>query len=423
MSDKYYVSVPGSSRAPPGFSPFNPALFKDAVECLCGMFYGDVENMVVMFLLHNHNVAYPDQQIAEGLNLAVKQVRGALDASLCRDHIVEMENPQVRGESSRHAKPGSSMNWYRLSPNVICASIYRLQQVRRQLQEQLARWQMAEEFNCDKCNRVFDTLRAISLVGADGLFHCDICDRELTATNNKDKKAEVESRILRATQQLSGLERRLELCRGMYIPRPMVVKKTMLEKIRAERAKEEAAMENHTGPSVSSGVQEIFGNAGEWKPQAIGPSPNQSSAFGKTAVVAPSWLNTESTTTKIEVVNHNKDQVKKRPAEDSFDKEAFERVKRQELAREAEKLKHFDVTRLPGAQEVMAQRSVKAELKAEEPSSGDKPDVMVTVAGVKYKLSVVRQRDDLQDKMTDEEYERYDDEVQKLLSAGGGTIS
>ncbi|KAF4684336.1 hypothetical protein FOZ60_007963 [Perkinsus olseni] len=39
MSDKYYVSVPGSLKAPPGFSPFNPALFKDAVECLCGMFY------------------------------------------------------------------------------------------------------------------------------------------------------------------------------------------------------------------------------------------------------------------------------------------------------------------------------------------------------------------------------------------------
>ncbi|KAF4668633.1 hypothetical protein FOZ61_006099 [Perkinsus olseni] len=421
MSDKYYVSVPGSLKAPPGFSPFNPALFKDAVECLCGMFYGDVENMVVMFLLHNHNVAYPDQQIAEGLNLAVKQVRGALDASLCRDHVVEMENPQ--GESSRHAKPGSSMNWYRLSPNVICSSIYRLQQVRRQLQEQLARWQMAEEFNCDKCNRVFDTLRAISLVGADGLFHCDICDRELTATNNKDKKAEVESKILRATQQLSGLERRLELCRGMYVPRPMVVKKTMLEKIRAERAKEEAAMENNAngGPSVSSGVQEIFGNAGEWKPQANVPSPNQSSSFGKTAVAAPSWLNAESTTTKIEldsIVNHNKDQVKKRPAEDTFDKEAFERVKRQELAREAEKLKHFDVTRLPGAQEVMAQRPMKAELK-EEPAS-HKADVMVTVAGVRYKLSVVRERDDLQDQMTDEEYQRYDEEVQKLLAAAGG---
>jgi transcription initiation factor IIE alpha subunit len=183
------------------------------------LFYSDLDILVCNFLLENLEIsAFTDQQIADALNLTQKQVRATLESRLIKDHLVEAEFPS--------SNSNASSAWYRISPNIVIVSEFRLSRVISSLEQRYAELKETSMFVCPKCQRCYDLLRVISV----SHFHCEVClDEELIQEDGKSMKSDLEIKLKKFHVEIRSLRDLLDSVRNMYIPRPIIVKKSVVK--------------------------------------------------------------------------------------------------------------------------------------------------------------------------------------------------
>ncbi len=389
------MSIPDPTPAPEGFQPFRKYQFIDLVRIILCAFYDDPEILVANFLLES-DVAFTDQQIAEALSLPQRQVRSILEARLCKDYITEAEIPNVGSQTpGTQTLPymGGSSAWYRINPNVLSATWYRLTQTERKIVDRLKSVQETESYVCQRCGgREFDSLRAVSLFSStDGLFHCDICDDVLHMRQNKQLRERTEDLLHAFRTQFESIKERLESMSKMFVPRPIVIKKTVHEKL-LEQARSEAA----TGSSDHGRAG--FANLSA----AVNSTISSSSLTTRIAPsAAPEWIREaqQVVTGKSEVTMVEED------ISSSFEKADVKRLKVEDLS----------FGRVSGHQDVKTIiESATTITKKEEIIESKAEIVRVKVAGVEYDIEEVRENEALIEMMTDEEYMSYDTLLQSL---------
>ena len=347
----------------------------DIVRNILCSFYDDGEIMVANFLLEG-DCAYTDQQIAESLGLPQRQVRSILEARLCKDYITEAEIPSSGGHIPGHQFSGGSSAWYRISPDIINATWYRLTQTEKAIHDKLKSVQESESYLCTRCVREFDALRAVSLYsGEDGLFHCDICEDVLQMRDNRSLREEVERTLSKFYEGFETLKEKLESLTKMYIPRHIVIKKTVHEKLLLEMVRKESNPEI-SGKRTFAQFQSAISNLSE-------------STLREASSSAPSWI-----------------------------KEAQGGVKREEkvVVTSPLPLPSMVVKTEPILPSTKDLHTILAtsQTKKEETEVSNLDDVSITVAGTPYSLGDVRENDSLIERMTDEEYSIFDKLMQQL---------
>jgi transcription initiation factor IIE alpha subunit len=397
-----------------GFTPFRKDIFIDIVRSLLCAFYDDGEIIVANFLLEG-DVAYTDQQIAESLGIPQRQVRSILEARLCKDFIAEAEIPsagQMGGQTggAQGMSYGGGSAWYRICPDVLNVAWFRLSLTEKALLEKLKSVQESESYICHRCGgREFDSLRAVSLFNqSDGMFHCDICDDILTVRENKMIREEVEKLLHKFNSKFEPFKARLESLRRMYIPRHIVIKKTVYEKM-LETAREQGVP---MPGSVGSDQNRFAGFKRDFTQFASALSnlttQGMTSAGGRVgqAISAPEWIReaqtggtaSEPRSTGVEEIAEI---IQSSRVQSGMKKEEIA-VKVEAKSTLSESVKSIIESASSGIQPA----------KKEEPMTG--ADVTVFVGGIGYPLSEVRDIDNLIERMTDEEFTRYDQLIQRI---------
>jgi len=382
----------------------------DIVRALLCAFYDDNEILVANFLVEG-DVAYTDQQIAETLGIPQRQVRSILEARLCKDFITEAEIPsagQLGGQTggAQGMSYGGGSAWYRICPDILNVAWFRLSQTEKSILDKLKSVQESESYICHRCGgREFDSLRAVSLFNqADGMFHCDICDDILTVRENKGIREEVEKLLHTFNAKYEPFKGRLESLRRMYIPRHIVIKKTVYEKM-LETAREQGI----PMPGSSDNVQNRFAGFKRDFTQfasALSNLTTQGMSVGRVSQAsAPEWIrqaqtgsgSVESRSTRMEDVAE-------------IISSAGPILKKEEVAIKIEAKSSISDSVKSIIESAALGTSIVA--KKEEPSTD--ADYTVFVGGVGYPLSEVRDNDSMIERMTDEEFTRYDQLIQSI---------
>jgi transcription initiation factor IIE alpha subunit len=391
-----------------GSTPFRKDIFVDVVRSILCSFYDDDEIMVANFLLEG-DIAYTDQQISESIGVPQRQVRATLEARLCKDFITEAEIPsagQVGGQAGgvQGMGFGGGSAWYRISPDVLNVTWYRLTQTEKAIVDKLKSLQESESYICHRCGgREFDSLRAVSLFSQqDGLFHCDICEDILNVRENKAMREEIEKIQNIFHTNFEPLKARLESLRKMYIPRHIVLKKTIYEKM-LEDAKKSGLLFGESGSSghgerfmgfkrdftqfanvlsnltTTSGVQQPFtASAPSWIREAQGQGVNRETSIEASAVFSVATNSVKKDQESVVVLAKT------------------ESVVTTDVKTIIESSGHFGGT------------------KKEEVTEKSNFDHPVSVGGQMYPISQVRNNDSLIERMTDDEYVRFDELIQRL---------
>ena len=396
--DRYYVSIPDPTPTPEGLNPFRKEQFIELVRAILCSFYDDSEIMVCNFLLES-NIAHTDQQIGECLGLPQRQVRAVLEARLCKDLITEAEVPNAgvqNGGAQANPYVGGGAAWYRINPNVLSATWYRLTQTERAIKERLNSVQETESYICARCGgREFDSLRAVALYSeSDGLFHCDICEDVLILRENKQIREDMEALLSAFYQKFEGLKERLESMSKMFIPRPIVIKKTVHERLLEQgRQSEETRSEYRNDFSqLNAAVNSLV---------AFGSAVNRAAPSA-----APEWIRQAqnvgagSASMSLEPVLENTGSM------NSEDYLAVKRPKLEEREVVVAPVEEIDIKTVI--------ESVHSLAKKEEKEEPAREDSMVTVGGVLYSLEEVRSNESLIERMTDHEYTIFDNLIQSM---------
>jgi transcription initiation factor IIE alpha subunit len=355
--------------------------------------------MVTNFLLES-DIAHTDQQIAESLGLAQRQVRAILEARLCKDFITEAETPNSgvqNGGAQGNPYIGGGSAWYRICPDVLSAAWYRLTQTERALLERLKSVQEIESYVCSRCGgREFDSLRAVSLYSqTDGLFHCDICEDVLQIRENKIVREKTEALLSAFHCLFEPVKEKLESMSRMFVPRPIVIKKTVHEKL-LEQARTEEAQRSGMGHDARKDFSHLSAALSNF-------SSVDSLAARSTPAESPEWIREAQSLGGSLSLKHSFDSglVKEMKSEDVFVKKA----------------KLEDKTVITPLMPVDIKTVIEAAhslSKKEEIDDKSRLDENVLVSGITYSLQEVRNNDLLIDRMTDQEYEAYDRLVQRL---------
>ena len=421
--DRYYVSIPDPNPTPDGtsihnklpyflgFTPFRKDIFVDIVRALLCAFYDDNEIIVANFLLEG-DVAYTDQQIAESIGIPQRQVRSILEARLCKDFITEAEIPsagQLGGQTggAQGMSYGGGSAWYRICPDVLNVSWYRLSLTEKAILDKLKSVQESESYICHRCGgREFDSLRAVSLFNqADGMFHCDICDDILTIRENKAIREEVEKLLHSFNAKFEPFKGRLESFRRMYIPRHIVIKKTVYEKM-LETAREQGIPmpgSSDSGQSRFAGFKRDFTQfasaLSNLTAQGMSATPGRASQAS-----APEWIRQAQTGAgTVESGSTRLDDVAE------IISSARPVLKKEEIAVKIEAKSSISESVKSIIESAAGGISIA---KKEEPNV--ETDVTVFVGGIGYPLSEVRDNDTMIERMTDEEFTRYDQLIQSI---------
>ena len=384
MSERFWVSAPDpnvlQNSFPSGFKPFRRELFTEFVHTLLALFYGDTESLIVSFLLeHVDRAAFTDQQIAETLKLPQRQVKSTLETRLIKDFVIEAEYPTGQ---TINATAGSSGGWFRINPNILIATVFRLTKCEKTLLNKLVETKQSENYTCKRCGRVYDLLRTVSVCH----FFCEVCDNsELEPEDNRSLKLKYEGLLSQMNSTLRPLREVLHRCDGMYVPRPIVVRRS-LQKEAEELGKRE---EEHKGDSVRNFLSADH----SWTPQAAQTQKKQERQVAQ----APEWLKTDQSVSVSAAIDLN--QVPQRA-------ENLEDIKL--TAARLLKASHS----APDLSTLLLKQNVAKKEEVDE-------DVTVLVQGQSYSLRDVRSDDNLLERMTDEEYQVYDGLLQQRLKLQG----
>jgi transcription initiation factor IIE alpha subunit len=389
--DRYYVSIPDPNPTPEGFQTFRKDQFSDLVRGILCAFYDDGEIMVANFLLES-DIAHTDQQIAEALGLPQRQVRAILEARLCKDFVTEVEIPNVgpqTGGAQNVAYMGASSAWYRISPNVLSATWYRLTQTERKMMDRLKSVQENESYVCMRCGgREFDSLRAVSLYSsADGLFHCDICEDILQMRQNKQIREQTENLLSQFRDHFEPVKERLESMSKMCIPRPIVIKKTVHEKL-LEQSR------STNGGTGNAPLRADFNQLNAALTASI-----STHVVRERETAGPEWI---------------------REAQNFGESET---IVRSTSVNTSQVIPGLPAVKRPKLEEVVIKTNVETDIKSLIKSAtnvGKKEEeskievVRVMVGGREYEVEEIRGNEALIDQMTDEEYTQYDALIQSL---------
>ena len=392
--ERYYISIPDPTPTPEGFQAFRKDQFVDIVRIILCSFYDDPEVLVANFLLESE-IAFTDQQIAEVLSLPQRQVRAILEARLCKDFITEAEVPNVGSQapgSQTLPYAGGSSAWYRINPNILSATWYRLTQTERGMMDKLKSVQESESYICQRCGgREFDSLRAVSLFSStDGLFHCDICDDVLHMRQNKQLRERTESLLSQFRTQFESIKERLESMNKMFVPRPIVIKKTVHEKLLEQSKAAEAGM---GGDQSRLGFSNLS--------SAVNSSIAMSSlADRREPAAAPEWIREAQ-----QVVTGGSHSMSS-----DLNVPGVGRVETKRI-----RIDNVNVGIVSSQQDVKTIIESAANLTKKEEIKEIKVDsIRVTVAGMEHDLEEVKGNESLIERMTDEEYMSYDTLLQSL---------
>ena len=380
--------------------------------------------MVANFLLEG-DVAYTDQQIAESLGIPQRQARAILEARLCKDFVTEAEIPsagQLGGQmgGAQGMSYGGGSAWYRICPDVLNVAWYRLTLTEKAILEKLKSVQESESYICHRCGgREFDSLRAVSLFNqSDGMFHCDICDDILTVRENKAIRDEVEKQLHAFQTKFESFKGRLESLRRMYIPRHIVIKKTVYEKM-LETAREQgitpSAFSQAGGADGSSsraaGFKRDFTQFASALSNLTAEGITSSASMGRvTQASAPEWIrqaqNAGTIGSSVTDTSMTADQ-----GNEMIPSIVSRIIKKEEIAVKMES-KTGDVVESVKSIIESAAASSFMTTKKEEPVLTE--DITVLVGGMGYPLSEVRDNDAMIERMTDEEFTQYDKLIQSI---------
>ena len=265
--------------------------------------------------------------------------------------------------------------------------------------------QESESYICHRCGgREFDSLRAVSLFNQqDGMFHCDICEDILTVRENKAMREEIEKIQNVFHTKFEPLKARLESMRKMYIPRHIVLKKTVYEKMLEDAKKGASGSDLTSGSSDGrfSGFKRDFTQFASVLTAVSGTGSG--GARQPFTAAAPSWIRDA--------------QVPSPPGisrEMSIDTSTVFTVgssiaKKEEPVVVITAKSEIDVkTIIESSNFGVAKKEERVESMKEE------EDFQVSVAGTLYPLGDVRNNDSLIEQMTDEEYVKFDQLIQRL---------
>lgn len=346
--------------------PFDSSLFGRWMRMLLVSFYNDDE-IVVANLLYHRAVMLKDTVLAKMLNLPERQVRQILETRLVPDCIVE-RTLEGTGERMR--------TFYRISPTAAAVAAKRLQM----LEDSLAS-KTEECYHCFKCNRVYDSLQAISLTGnksGSGFsFFCEDCDQELTSGTADDAvKHERLQRFRLQCKDLLLLTKDVEAMAGPQFSHEAKVKQTEnVKDPQKTTAMLTASNPASVDPSIQSARQVPDPSTNLWFQQEILGSQD---TFSATSAAVSKRLQEPSEASGIDI----------QQVLDSS-QQSRSRVLEERLLR--------------------SQASLSEDCKVQIAE-----EVMVTVQGLPYSLVKVLEDEDLQDKMTDEEYQRFVDADREL---------
>jgi transcription initiation factor IIE alpha subunit len=393
--DRYYISIPDPTPTPEGFQAFRKDAFIEIVRVVLCAFYEDQEIIVANYLLES-DIAHTDQQISEALALPQRQVRSVLEGRLSRDLITEAEVPNSGAQSSGSQiipYAGTTSAWYRINPNILSATWYRLTQTERKVLERLKSVQETESYVCIRCGgREFDSLRAVSLFSdTDGLFHCDICEDILQVRQNRQLRERMENLHVEFRTQFETIKERLESMNKMFVPRPIVIKRSVHEKL----------LEQGRELTASLGTSQQERSSFSHLSAALNASISFSSGENRVGISqAPEWI-------------REAQQMGSQGETGSFPKSEF--VKVEELPGSKRlRVDNLGFELLSDHKDVKSIISSALSAKKEEPVEPKSEMTLINIGGVQYDLEEVRSNEALIDRMTDAEYTIFDGLLQSF---------
>ena len=331
------------------------------------MFYSDTEILVADAILESiDKAALTEQNLIDQTHLSQRQVKATLE-KLARDLITEVEYPAATGSA-----------WYRINPNCILAAKWRADKIEREIVARARQAKESELFKCETCGREYDLLRAISAgAGSEGFF-CETCpNSELKGEDNRVLRAKLESQAQRLHGVLAPLRSCMQRCDKMYIPRPVVVRRSVQKEVEAMEAKQEEIMALQL--------------------QRNRPALPKAEAKGLDVVVeAPEWI-TSTDQRPLQPLDH----VKPESVVSGFS---------------AKPLSSFGIKNEPIAYSILLPAAAPLEriIIAQSAKKEEQEDFTVMVGGREYSFREVQANDALVDKMTDAEFERYDQLVVRI---------
>jgi len=353
---------------------FDKGLLGRWLHMLLVAFYND-EEAVVADLLYQRAALVRDTAIAQVLGLPDRQVRQALERRLVPDFIVER---QIEGMGKQ------TRSYYRISPSAVLATARKLQM----LEDTLA--QMTnEEYHCPKCSRTYDSMQAMSLTrrqdksdsGGSLAFMCEECDEELTVIHaNSQVQYDRLHRFRSQCRDLLLLTRQLK---DMPIPHfaqqeerdKMRIKAGTLPNMQTVGMDSNAPSKCSSASSITTGLEHRSSRQTPWDEwfhqEILGSNPRAGSTRDASALPSSGLSSEEGSNMLQEAVRHA----------------------RQRLSDEVQQ--HMEDAR----------RKAAGANSCDAPTSA--ADISVLVQGKAYSLEQVRADEDLQDSMTDEEYQKF----------------
>lgn len=362
------ASIPPSriqkTRTPPApddqaGQEFDAGRFRKWLRLLLVSFYSDEEAVLADFLCGRATLM-KDTVLARSLNLPERQVRQLLEARLVPDCLIEK---RVEGTGAQ------LQTFYRISPISIAVAAKRLQVL-----ENTLAGKVQETYMCSKCSRVYTSLEALSVS-----FVCGNCDEALASSVGDTNLSHDRLRRFRSQcKELLQLTAELKDSPGPQFDRQEKVKQ------RAPKAILERAVEK--APPAAAPVS------------ATHLMPSLSPASGSLSKDIPQkddgahWFHQEVLGT-TSLGEEGCGQV----AETSKDAAAASKSK------EVDKELQLELA--------SAKRARNTLLEERLTKSHASPALQhtVLVQGVAYSLTKVLEDEDLQDEMTDDEYQRFVD--------------
>ena len=263
------------------------------------------------------------------------------------------------------------------------------------MMDRLKSVQETESYVCMRCGgREFDSLRAVSLFSeADGLFHCDICEDILQMRQNKQLREKIESLLTLFRNQFESIKERLESMNKMFVPRPIVIKKTVHEKLL------EQARENGESAGGNDRLRADFSQLNA----ALNASISSSSLQSRSApAAAPEWIREAQSAaagTTLESRSDTRNNMHPIPEPEA------KRLRVDEITVSA-------VSRPQDVKTII--ESAASLTKKEEVEEKKSELIFVNVGGIQYEFDEVRNNDSLIERMNDDEYTHFDALLQSM---------
>lgn len=389
---------------------YNPELFSRWLRMLLVAFY-NTEETVVADLLCQRAQLMRDTTMSQVLGLPEAQIRKALSRRLVPDCLVER---LAEGEGN------AQQFFYRISAVSVAVSARRLQG----LEDSLG-IKTEHEFKCQKCSRVFDPLQAMASVGGAGgfVFKCDFCNVELvsvgaTASERHDRQA----RFRDQCHDLLQLTRRLK---DMPIPHFGHAPKAKNVARKRKQGPADDAPAAYRGAATADpiGAAARYLKAHETRHGSEAAEPKHAHVAKK---LLPDRLPLDAQWLEEEVLGFR--HLDGAAAPRKSDAEAFQEAEFQEVLCRAQQRLKADLEKrfrkrvsAAGAATVAAgvargrgvgsgpSGSAEGDVADVVASQECQEEVMVSVSGKPYPLSRVCKDIELQDEMSDTEFQRFVD--------------